>query len=154
MQTVGLTHSSGENHEVGILPQHFADMHGWEAMVEKVAGVYNTLSPQEKNECIIYATNYGVTGAINLLGKKYRLPPAFSGHNNHFFWPPKGHSLKVVIIVGGRKEDHERSFDEVIIADRTGCKYCMPYENNKAIHLCRGFKRTLEEAWPRVKHFN
>ncbi|NIM11321.1 MAG: hypothetical protein GTO45_04960 [Candidatus Aminicenantes bacterium] len=153
MQTVGLTHTSGENHEMGILPQHFADMHGWEAMVEKVAGVYNTLSPEEKKECMIFATNYGITGAINLLGKKYNLPPAFSGHNSHFFWPPKRHTGNVMIIVGLRKKDLENTFKEVIIADRTNCKYCMPYENNKAIHLCRGSNRTLGEIWPNVKHF-
>jgi hypothetical protein len=153
VQTVGLTPTGGENHEMGVLPQHFADMHGWEAMVEKVAGVYNTLSPQEKKECLIFATNYGVTGAINLLGKKYNLPPAFSGHNSHFFWPPKGYTGNVMIIVGFKKKDLENTFNEVIIADRTGCKYCMPYEKNKPIHLCRGIKRTLEEIWPEVKHF-
>ena len=153
IKTIGITGNPGERHEMGALPQHFADMHGWEEMVEKVAGAYNSLNPAEKKECIIYATNYGVTGAINLLGKKYGLPPAFSGHNNHFFWPPQGYSGNVLIVVGGRQEDHENSFREVIEADRTDCRYCMPYENDKPIYICRGIKRTLEEIWPTVKHF-
>jgi hypothetical protein len=151
---LGLSQRPQENHEMGLLPQHFADMHGWEEMVEKVARIYNTLSPVEKKECIIYATNYGVTGAINLFGRQYGLPPAFSGHNNHFFWPPKEHTANVVIAVGGRKEDHEESFEEVIEMDRTNCTFCMPYENNNPIYLCRGIKRPIMEIWPTVKHFN
>ncbi len=154
IQFLGLSQHTQENHEMGVLPQHFADMHGWEEMVEKVAGVYNTLSPEEKKECVIYATNYGITGAVNFFGRKYNLPPAFSGHNNHFFWPPKGHTANVLIIVGGSKEDHEDSFKEVIEMDRTNCTYCMPYENNKPIYLCRGIKRPIKEIWPTVKHFN
>jgi hypothetical protein len=152
-QALGLNESSGERHEMGVLPQHFADMHGWEEMVEKVAGVYNTLSPGEKKECVIYATNYGVTGAINFFGKQYGLPPAFSGHNSHFSWPPKEYTANVMIIVGGSKEDHEDSFKEVIEMDRTDCRYCMPYENNKPIYLCRGIKRPIMEIWPTVKNF-
>jgi hypothetical protein len=88
------------------------------------------------------------------LCKKYSLPPAFSGHNNHFFWPPKEHTANVLIVVGGRKEDHEDSFQEVTEMDRTNCTYCMPYENNKPIYLCRGIKRPIKEIWPTVKHFN
>ena len=152
-QALGLSDRAGEKHEMGVLPQHFADMHGWEEMVGKVAAVYNTLSEQEKKECIIYATNYGVTGAITVLGKKYHLPPAFSGHNNHWFWPPEGYSGNVLIIVGGRKEDHENSYKEVVEMDRTDCQYCMPYENHKPIWLCKGLKRPFKEIWPTVRFF-
>ena len=154
IQRIGISGSPGERHEMGVLPQHYADMHGWEEMVEKVSGVYNTLSPEEQKECIIYATNYGVTGAINLLGKKYGLPPAFSGHNNHFYWPPRGYTGNVLIAVGGRQKDHEISYRHVAVADRTNCRFAMPYENNKPIYICRGIKRGLEEIWPTVKHFN
>jgi 4-amino-4-deoxy-L-arabinose transferase-like glycosyltransferase len=152
-QWTGVTPGSGENHGMGPLPQLFADMHGWEELTEKVAGVYNSLSGEEKKECIIYGGNYGVTGAVNFFGKRYGLPPAFSGHNNHFFWPPRGYTGNVMIIIGGNKEDHEKSFREVVEVDRTDCYYCMPYENNKPIYLCRGITRSLEEIWPRVKHF-
>jgi 4-amino-4-deoxy-L-arabinose transferase-like glycosyltransferase len=149
---LGLVKSS-ENHEMGVLPQHFADMQGWEAMVEKVAKVYHTLSEEEKKECLIFATNYGVTGALNFFGKNHGLPPAFSGHNNHFFWPPKDFFGKVVIIVGGDEEGHHKNFEQVTQADRTHCQYCMPYENNKPIFICRGFKYSLKEIWPTVKKF-
>ncbi len=150
---IGIEPASGERSEVGVLPQHYADMHGWEGMVEKVAGVYQSLPPEDQEQCIIFGSNYGVAGAIHVLGRKYNLPPVFSGHNNHFFWPPTGHSGKVMIVVGGRQENHKEFFREVTEVDRTGCVYCMPHENNKPIYLCRGPKAPLESIWPRVKHF-
>lgn len=154
LQSLKIIANSGENHEIGVLPQHFADQHGWEEMTIKVARIYNTLSEEEKKECLIYGTNYGGTGAMSFFGKKYDLPPAISGHNNHFFWPPKDRRGNVLIIVGGRKQDHERAFREVTEMDRTDCKYAMPYENDKPIFLCRGLKLSFKEIWPTVKHFD
>jgi hypothetical protein len=155
LQTLGITPNSGENHQMGVLPQHFADMHGWEEMTVKVARVYNTLSPEEQKECYIYGTNYGVAGAMNFMGKKYNLPPAISGHNNHFFWPPKGdRGGNVLIFVGGRKQDLLKIFNEVTEMDRTDCRYAMPYENDKPIYLCRGMKLPLAQIWPNAKHFD
>lgn len=153
LEMAGLNADSGENHEIGPLPQHFADMHGWPEMVEKVAGVYNRLTPEEKKECIIFATNYGVTGAINFLGKKYNLPRAYSNHNSHFFWPPEKDSGKIIIIIGGSKEDHIKNFREVTEMARTRHPYAMPYESNKPIYICRDLKHPLDKIWPSIKKF-
>lgn len=150
---LGIVDASGENHKIGVLPQHFADMHGWEGLTEKVAGVYNTLTPEEKENCILYGTNYGVTGALNFFGKKYNLPPAFSGHNNHYLWPPEGHSGDIVIFVGSSKKNLLNTFNEVIEMGGPFNKYAMPHENKKTIHLCKGIKKPLMELWPNVKHY-
>lgn len=154
MKTLGIEANSGENHEMGPLPQHYADMFGWEEMAEKVAEVYNTLSPEEQKECIIYAQNYGEAGAINFFGKKYNLATAVSGHNNHFYWPPENVSGNVTIIIGGHKEDHLNTFHEVTETARTFHKYAMPYESNQPIYICRGIKHPLKEIWKNVKHFD
>lgn len=154
VKSLGLSGYAQERQRIGPLPQHFADMHGWEEMVEKVARAYDTLSPEEKKSCIIYGRNYGEAGAVDFFGKKYGLPPAFSGHNSYFFWPPqKGYKANVIIIIGGSKEDHEKNLDSVTEVDRTACPYCMPYENNRPIYIGRGFKHSLEEIWPSVKDF-
>lgn len=153
LDTLGLEANAGENHEMGPLPQHYADMFGWEEMAAKTAKVYNTLSPEEQKECIIYATNYGEAGAINFFGKRYGLPTAYSGHNSHFFWRPEGVSGNIIIVVGGREEDHLKSYREVTKMDSTYHKYAMPYENGKGIFICRGIKRPLEEVWQSTKLF-
>jgi len=39
-------------------------------------------------------------------------------------------------------------------AGRTDCEYCMPYENNQPIFICRGLKSLIKDFWPKVKNFN
>ncbi|HLP60056.1 MAG TPA: glycosyltransferase family 39 protein [Candidatus Deferrimicrobium sp.] len=153
IKTLGLGGYAQERQKIGPLPQHLADMHGWEEMTEKVAKAYDSLSPGEKKVCIIYGNNYGEAGAVNFFGKKYGLPPAYSGHNSFFFWPPKDPKVDVIIIIGGDKEDHEKSIESVTEVDRTSCPYCMPYENNRPIYIGRGFKYSLAQIWPTVKEF-
>jgi Dolichyl-phosphate-mannose-protein mannosyltransferase len=154
IRTLGINVSSGENHKMGALPQHFADMHGWQEMTEKVAKVYDSLSPEEKTQSAIFADNYGVAGAMNFFGEQYALPPAFSGHNNYYFWPPKEHSFNVLIAVGIGKKHLEKMFNEVTEVDRTDCHNAMPHENNKPICICRGIKKPIAELWPYLKHYN
>ena len=33
------------------------------------------------------------------------------------------------------------------------CQYCMPYENDLPIFLCRGIKMPIEQTWPQTKFF-
>lgn len=154
LNTLGIEANSGENHKVGALPQHFADMHGWPEMTEKVSEVFATLSSEEQNSCLIFGQNYGETGAINFFGKKYNLPLAISGHNNHYLWPPKAENIKVMIIIGGRKSSHLETFEEVQEAARTSHPYAMPYENDIPIYVCKKLKLNLQQIWPKIKHFN
>ena len=71
-----------ERREEGKLPQHFADRFGWENMVATVAGVYQSLPPQERSRACIFTGNYGEAGAIDFFGSRYGLPGAISGHNS------------------------------------------------------------------------
>lgn len=150
-RTLGLQPGAGERHEMGQLPQHFADMHGWENMVATIAGVYHILSVEEKAKASIFVSNYGEAGAIDYYRNKYRLPRAICGHNAYWHWGPRGAPGQIVIRLGGTKEDLERYFDDVQQMDVVKCQYCMPYENNLPVFLCKGFRTTLEELWPRLK---
>ncbi len=53
---VGVSGVQGENHEFGVLPQHYADMFGWEEIVSEAGRVFNTLSPEEKKACPMRTT--------------------------------------------------------------------------------------------------
>ena len=53
-----------------------------------------------------------------------------------------------------RRENLERRFESVELAATVDCGYCMPYENNRPIFLCRGPKAPLSELWPRAKHYD
>jgi hypothetical protein len=152
-QALGFAPSTDEHKELSELPQFYADMRGWESIVETVASVYDALSPEEQNVAAVFTGNYGEAGAIDLLGRKRGLPVAISGHNNYWLWGPRGWTGEVVIVIGGDKEGLGEIFEEVELAARTDCGYCMPYENDQPVWLCRGLRMSIEELWPKLKHF-
>ena len=58
------------------------------------------LPPEDRARCANLAGNYGEAAAIDLLGPKYGLPRAVSGHNNYYLWGPPSADRSVVITVG------------------------------------------------------
>jgi hypothetical protein len=149
---LGIKPESGERNELGELPQHFADMFGWEEMVKAVAEVYSTLTPEEQSKCAILTLNYGQAGAIDFFGKKYNLPKAICLHNSYHLWGPRDYSGEIVISLLG-KDGLGKFFDEVTEAGTVVREYSMPYENNRPIYLCRKPKVSLQEVWPRLKNY-
>jgi hypothetical protein len=145
--------STAEGLRLAKLPQHFADCFGWEEMTRTVAAVYRSLPDSEMQHCVIYGQNYGEAGAISFLGRPYGLPPAYSGHNNFWFWGPPQGQPSVVIVVGGDPDDHRRVFRQVTLAGRVNSEYAIPYENDLPVYVCRGLQMPLSELWPRARHF-
>ena len=150
---LGISVESGERHRKGVLPQHFADMFGWDTLADDVARVAATLTPGERATARIYAQNYGEAGALEYYGPSRNLPPVISGHNAYWHWGPGPDNGGIVIIVGGDVQDHRQVFDDVRETGRTTCTLCMPYEQDQPIFVARGWKRPLSDVWPMTKHF-
>jgi hypothetical protein len=142
-----------EKGKAGKLPDQYANMFGWENMVATVARVYNTLSPAEKQECVIGASNYGEAGAIDFFGKKYGLPNAISSHNSYWMWGPGDKPGEVLIVVGGNPKDYYAMYEDVEQAAMVNCEYAVPFETDLPVYLCRRPKMTLQQVWPRLKKF-
>ena len=70
---IGFKPSKAEVHHESLLPQPIADQFGWPEMVSEVAGIYNSLPPDERDKTGIWAGNYGEAGAINEFGPRYVL---------------------------------------------------------------------------------
>ncbi len=153
-QTLGLAPSTSENHTLNRLPQYYADMFGWEKMARTVAGVYSALPPEDKEKCAILCNNYGEAGAIDFFGRKYHLPQALCGHNNYWFWRPANATGELVIILGGTAEEHSRTYGNVVQAGLFQDDYCMPYENNLPVWVCRKRQVPLSDDWASFKVLN
>ncbi len=143
-----------ERHEISELPQHFADRFGWEEMATAIADVYSKLSVEEKSKACILTGNYGEAGAIRFFGKKYGLPDPISGHGWYYYQGPGNCTGEIVISIGIPAKYLCPMFDEVIQTGIFHCQYCMPYENNQPIHVCRKIKQPLNEVWEKIKHFD
>jgi len=150
---MGSKPATEEKGKLGRLPQQYADMFGWENMVATVAKVYNSLSPEEKQKCVIGASNYGEAGAIDFFGKKYGLPHAISGHNNYWIWGPGEKPGEIAIIVGGDPKVYHSMYEDVQQAATVVSEYARPFETDLPVYLCRHPKVTLQQVWPHAKHF-
>lgn len=137
----------------GKLPQMYADMMGWPQQAETVAGVFQSLSPDDQSRVAILAKNYGQAGAIDYFGPSLGLPHAISGHNNYFLWGPQQYTGEVVIAVGMPLDTLRTLFDQIDLAATINYEYAIPEENNLPVYICRKPKMTLQEAWPRLKFY-
>jgi len=150
---LGLAPGTEEHHQMGALPQHYADMFGWEQMTHLVAEAYGRLTPEEQKRCKVFGQNYGEAGAIDVLGRKLNLPHALSGHNSYWIWGPGKDDWDVLIIIGGDRPDNAQFFEDIEIVGQTDSPWSMPYERGLDVSIARRPKVSLQEAWPRLKHF-
>jgi hypothetical protein len=150
---LGQRPSTEERKEVGPLPQHYADMFGWDDLVAEVEKAYRRLSPDEQRRAVVFGQNYGEAGAIDVLGRPRGLPRAISGHNHYWLWGPGDWDGRVLIIIGGDRPDNAAFFEQIEIVGRTRSPYAMPYERDLDISIGRGLRMPVGEAWPRLKHY-
>ena len=149
-----LAPSSGERHAMGRLPQHFADMHGWQALAETVAHVRDGLPPEERDHVCVFGQNYGEAGAIDRFGPALGLPHAISGHNAYWMWGPRGCGAEATwIVVGDNRETLETIFGSVTLGDTFHCDLCMPYEDDDPVWVCRRLTMPIDALWRKAKKF-
>jgi hypothetical protein len=153
-RALGEEPATEERKELGELGQFYADMHGWESIVDTVADAHRRLTPEEAAGARVFAPDYGVAGAVDLFGRRRGLPPAISGHNNYWLWGPGGWDGGALVVVGGSEEQLRALFADVERAATTDCGRCMPYENQRPVWIARGLRLPVTELWPRIKHYD
>ncbi len=149
-RALGLRAGADERHEMGRLPQMFADRMGWRDLAGRVAAVHASLPPADREKACVFADNYGEAGAIEIYGEG-RVPTVLSGHNGYWFWGPRGCTGEVMIILAGDREKLDQVFESVTDAGPWECPDCMPYERHKRLWVVRGLKQPLSELWPSLK---
>lgn len=142
-----------EHQKTGPLPQYFADEFGWEPMVQQVARVYHSLSPQEQARTAIFSNGWGEAAAVDFFGPKYGLPNAISPHNQYWIWGPRNYTGEIMIVLRSDGRGDREHFQTV---QDMGAVH-EPYARRDEwfhIWLCRGLKINLRDAWPRMKHYD
>ena len=106
------------------LPQDYADMYGWEEMVQNVSRFYHSLPEQERQKCNIWGGSYGHAGAMLLFGEKYDLPKDITSFNGSFLlWAKPEADFDRQIHVDDRLSLESRYFDQVVLVDSTRSPY-------------------------------
>jgi hypothetical protein len=144
------------NFEESPYPQEFAMRIGWEELVQKVAEVYNGLPEEDRKKAVIWGSYFTTAGAINLLGPKYGLSNAVSGHLNYFLWGPGDKPWDVVIAVAPYPHiEMMRYFywnmeKKAYVANSFSMSF-----NKYYISVCRqpANNATKESIWARLKYY-
>jgi 4-amino-4-deoxy-L-arabinose transferase-like glycosyltransferase len=153
MRGLGISMTRTETTMTGMLPQHFADEFGWEEMVSTVAGVYNSLPPEQRAKTAILGGNYGQAGAIDFFGPRYGLPNSISAHQNYYYWGPREYTGESVILLGWSRKGAEHWCSSVEVGPRNAPYYGMGWEQYDIL-ICHDFKMPLSQAWPKLKVWN
>lgn len=145
---------SDERHELGRLPQFFADMQEWRELAGAAAVAASRLTPEEERVACVFGQNYGEAGAVERFGRELGLPPAISAHNSWYLWGPGACSGEVLIVFGDHRRRLEELFESVELGATFDCRDCMPYEDELPIWIARRPRTPLATIWPEIRNFS
>jgi hypothetical protein len=142
-----------ERHPEGIVPQHFADMLGWDTLTATMARAYDALPPAQRAQAAILTRDYGQASALDFFGPAYGLPRALSGHNNYFLYGTRGYSGQVVLALGMDPNLLRGEWRDVIRVGTFHDDYLLPDQNDLPIYLCTRPRQPFAAWWPSAKRY-
>jgi hypothetical protein len=143
-----------EHQRLGPMRQQiYADMFGWKEMAKEVARAYYSLPPDVRAKTAIGANSYGTAGAVDFYGRQYGLPPVLSGHQNYWFWGTHGFTGESMLLLDQTRHGAQRLCDDPQVVGRTYHPLSREDEHFE-IFLCHPLRRSLDQIWPDVKHWN
>jgi hypothetical protein len=129
---------------------------GWPEQVKTVAGIRDSLPPEQQAHLGIVVGNYGEAGAIEIFGPAYHLPPPISTVNS--FWyrgyltPPP----TTIILLGNSRERAGELFTNCRIAGKNGDPSVVKNEeslDHPDIFVCGPPRIPWQDLWRSVRDF-
>jgi len=99
---------------------------GWDELVKNVAGIRDSLPPEQREHVGIVVGNYGEQGAIEILGPAYHLPLPISGTNSAWLRGYPDPQPTTLIVLGHGKNYADRMF--------TACRLIGHNANSEGVH--------------------
>jgi hypothetical protein len=78
--------------------QEYFSRQKWDNTLKALRSVYDSLPPAEQQSCLIWGKHYSQAGAVNLMGRSYGLPAAFSYHGSFYLWAPPSGEMPATVI--------------------------------------------------------
>lgn len=136
--------------EVLPLPQDYADMLGWEEMVQAVAKVYHALPPEQQSAAIVLAANYGEAGAIDFLGPRLGLPRAVCTSGGYWYFGPGDRPGQVAVTIGIDTPSLLKFFGKARVVAEFDHPWMVPEERRRTISVAESPFQPIQEVWPSV----
>lgn len=146
---LGVSGSTRTNYGTTLeLPQDFADMLGWHAMVVALSHEWRAMPEQDRADAVLLAGSYGRAGAIDFYGPRYGLPKVVSAAGSYWFFGPGGKPGRVVLALGVSKADLEPFMTHCDELRFIGTPLGVEEERRIPITRCAGPKTSLQQLWP------
>jgi hypothetical protein len=129
---------------------------GWNELVKTVAGIRDSLPPEQQEHVGVLAGNYGEQGAIEILGPAYNLPTPISMTNSAWLRGYPEPPPSTLIVLGFSREDAEEAFTSCRLAGHNGNLYGVQNEESKDhpdIFVCGGPRKSWPEFWKDYQAF-
>lgn len=123
-----------EDRKLHATTQDYADMLGWEEMVQKAAKTYHSLTPEQQKQAQIFADNYGEAGAFHHFRKKYNLPDVVSLNSSFTLWAPDNLDAKYIIYIDD-SDNVERRLAPILESYRVTGEVTDPYAREKGTRI-------------------
>ena len=134
----------------------FREEVGWSELAQAVAGVYASLSPEERQNAGILAGNYGEGGALNLYGPALGLPHAMCLTNSFWYRGYDPRLPRIVILTGFDLDEGKNLFDDCTVAARNSNPFGVENEESRDhpdILVCRNLRMPWPVYWAQSRRF-
>lgn len=134
----------------------FREQIGWPELVQEVAKIRDSLTPEQRAHLGVIGTNYGEAGALNLYGPEYGLPRAISGINSFWYRGYGDPAPQTLIVVGLGRGYVEKHFDGCQLAGHTWNPYGIKNEetvDHPDIFVCGPPKAGWPEFWKDFRYY-
>ena len=134
----------------------FREEIGWPDLAQTVAGVYASLSPEERQNTGILTGNYGEGGALNLYGPALGLPRAMCLTNSFWYRGYDPRLPHTVILAGFDLDEGKELFDDCTVAGKNTNPFGVENEESRDhpdILLCRNMRVPWPVYWARSRRF-
>jgi hypothetical protein len=129
---------------------------GWDELVRTVAGIRDSLPPEQRGSAGILVGNYGEQGAIEMLGPAYHLPRPISMTNSAWLRGYPANPPSMLIVLGFSKEGADKAFTGCRLAGHNGNSDKVKNEESEShpdIFVCGGPRLGWSEFWKEYQAF-
>ena len=129
---------------------------GWSELVKTVAGIRDSLPPEQQRSLGVLVGNYGEQGAVEILGQPVHLPVPISMTNSAWL---RGYPVpppSTLIVLGFSREDAEQAFTSCRLAGHNGNPFGIKNEESEYhpdIFVCGGPRLGWPEFWKEYQSF-
>jgi hypothetical protein len=130
---------------------------GWDELVKTVAGIRDSLPPDQQQSLGIFVGNYGEQGAIEILGPAYHLPPPISLTNSAWLRGyPTPQPTTLIVLGYGNLDDANQIFTNCRLAGHNGNSEGVKNEESQYspdIFVCGPPRQPWPEFWATHERF-